>query len=87
MKVKENWNALPDIVILSLVINSYNGGVYVLFEGNTIYGRKTYHDVKIRFTTKYFTTEWQKLENGNIAGCHTQRHPILNSYVLTGRLC
>ena len=28
-----------------------------------------YHDVKIRFTTKDFTTEWQKLEKGIITGC------------------
>ena len=28
-----------------------------------------YRDVKIRFTTKNFTTDWQKLEKGIITGC------------------
>ena len=28
-----------------------------------------YSDVKIRFTTKHFTTEWQRLEKGIITGC------------------
>ena len=28
-----------------------------------------YNDVKIRFTTRDFTTEWQKLEKGIITGC------------------
>ena len=28
-----------------------------------------YSDVQIRFTTKHFTTEWQKLEKGIVTGC------------------
>ena len=78
--IREAKEGKKDLVLTWLdVANAYGSVVHQLIEEalrrvhvpEEVCGmiKNYYNDVSIRFTTKNFTTQWQRIERGIITGC------------------